>query len=1043
MAVKIQILGSYQILNEDRSLAGLNSERMRAFITCLAFDSQHSLTREQIAGRLWPDSSEDQAYTNLRKLIFRFKHTVPGGDFLLSTDHHACRLVDEPALMIDLREFHAALAHARLAREAEGPAAEERCLEQAVASYHGDLLPDCDDEWIRVERERIRAEYQSAVERWIQLLESRGEFASALRLAKKLLIEDPLSENLVGLVMRLQIRLGDRAAALSTWHQCLTHLEKELGVEPGEPLREIYNQIVPHVEYLTPPPTAALTSSGLIGREQEWQRLLSVWQARQAKNCQIILLTGEAGIGKTRLAGDFLKLAHRDGAATYSANCYPAAASLAYAPILSWIQSQPLPDLDRHQRENLASLSPEFGRKHQQNGSAWQRQQLFETIRQLFHHPGQPCVFFLDNLQWCDHETLEWLEYFIHSIQPPQSVILLFTSRVEELDLQPDLLEFIQLLQAEPDCVQIELPRLDDPQTTLLAGSITVKKMSREGQAQLFANTEGNPLFILEYLRTDAAAVSTGSASAIRLPVRIQSLLQQRIHNLSIPAREIAEMQAVYGRPVSFQTLAQFGLVDEKVLIQGLDELWKRRIIREDGRNYDFTHDKIREVLYEGLSLVRRKWVHQQIAEALVRGRGEGPESLDAEIAYHYERSEYPENAVAFYRQAAVYARSIYAGGRALQFLENAIHLSHVPTELADLHEEQGDILATRQAIPEAIAAYGQTEREFHLNDPVRAARLLRKRASLISRLENETSARDYREADRLLSTVADHDQAYWTEWLELQLAWLSACYWQNNPAEINARLALVDEPMRRYGSPLQKANYQHGLIQCNNILDRFNPRPETIRLARERLDYIEQTGNTEETVQARFTLGFVLSLAGQFEESEALLTRTTIDARRMGDHNLLLRCLTYSSLNQRRQGRLNQMKLTLNDLAKALRISSMPPYEGILLANQAWACLRLDQPARAADLAAEAFTVWSKLDNIYPIQWPALTVLLAVCVRDGKFRQAGIWLDALLAHSQMSLGPDLEAQFLRHPKIDTLPSPADETCYLQLVDQIHRAGFL
>jgi predicted ATPase len=226
-------------------------------------------------------------------------------------------------------------------------------------------------------------------------------------------------------------------------------------------------------------------------------------------------------------------------------------------------------------------------------------------------------------------------------------------------------------------------------------------------------------------------------------------------------------LAAVVGRAFTFDVLKHASGTDEETLVRGLDELWQRRIVREQGEAaYDFSHDKIREIAYADQSSARRRWQHRQVAEALTTLYADQLDAVAEQIAGHYERAGLLEQAVQWYRQAAQTAQDLYANLDALELHEHAIHLTaQLPrTEewnatLAQLYESCGDILdRTGQHDPARKAYECALDRAPAVISQARLYRKLGKLAQTCDR-DNEALAH-YQHAEIVLG-----DQPSSTDW--------------------------------------------------------------------------------------------------------------------------------------------------------------------------------------------------------------------------------------------------------------------------------------
>ena len=332
--LRIQLLGSFQVSDDDKSFARLQSERLQALLAYLVLHRDQPLSRQQLAVTFWPDTTDAQARTNLRTLIARLREALPDADQYLAVDAQTVQWRSDAPCTIDVIEFEQALTANRLT--------------DAVALYRGDLLPGCYDDWITGERERLRQAFQDALDQLIEQAEQQRRFDQAIAYAQRLLRHDPLHETTYRHLMRLQLASGDRSGALRTYHACAAMLRDELGVEPASETRTLYAQLlkadVPAVE-APPEPVRA----SFIGRQAEWAQLLTTWRTASAGHPQLVLITGEAGIGKTHLAEHLLAHLDRQSVTTLTARSYATERTTAYAPIGQWLRAETI-------RERLDTL---------------------------------------------------------------------------------------------------------------------------------------------------------------------------------------------------------------------------------------------------------------------------------------------------------------------------------------------------------------------------------------------------------------------------------------------------------------------------------------------------------------------------------------------------------------------------------------------------------------------------------------------------------------------------------------------------------------
>ena len=299
----------------------LNQARLQALLAYLVLKCTTPQTRQHLAFLFWPDSSEGQAYGNLRKALHALRKAVPALDGFLQIKSKTVQWRAEAPLLLDVAQFELQLIAAAQATDA----AQIRFhLEAAVGLYTGDLLLNCYDDWIALTREQLRDRFLEALTQLCGELEQAREYPAAIRQANRLLRVDPLHEQTYQRLMRLHMLQGDRAAALRTYHICATTLRQELDVTPNADTQQAYAQLLrlEPPSTMRPPLSPVLPrQSGLVGRKTEWQNLLLTWQRAAAGQAQLVLIVGEAGIGKTRLAEELLWWASHQGAVRRAYAC--------------------------------------------------------------------------------------------------------------------------------------------------------------------------------------------------------------------------------------------------------------------------------------------------------------------------------------------------------------------------------------------------------------------------------------------------------------------------------------------------------------------------------------------------------------------------------------------------------------------------------------------------------------------------------------------------------------------------------------------------
>lgn len=1037
----LHLLGGFHLYH-GQLLGGLNI-RHQLLIALLALRAPKPILRSEVAFKLWADSSEEQALTNLRKTLHQLKQILSTGD-LIQSDARALQLNPSLNLQIDIADFTSALDSAERARRADDADAELSSLETASAFYKGDLLPSLYDEWLIPERDRLRDMFIRAMDRLIALLEARKHYRDAIKHAQRLLQTDNLREDTYRALIRLHALNDDRAAALNVYHACASVLSKELGVEPDASTRELYERLLKSESQLLKVniPERPI-SAPLVAREREWKQLIAEWKKASSGELRMTLLSGEAGIGKTRLAEDLLHWASRQGIRIASAACYSAEGQISFAPISHWLRGVPLETLDTHHRAELSRLLPELRNEStspQPMTENWQRQVFFEAMARALLIEKEPLLLLLDDIQWCDNDTLDWLRYFMR-FDKNAKILLLVTLRVEELPSDHALQLLLVDLRAEGQMTEMELSRLDEKQTAELGAHLLGKNFSEAASSSLFRESEGVPLFVVELanagVRVESVRLAeTGSGEReAGLPPRLHAILQGRLARLSSPARAVVESAAVIGREFDLDLLRKVSELDEGVTVNSLDELWRLRMVRERGGWYDFSHDKLREATLAGISPIRLRWLHQRTGEALEAG------AEYARIADHFERAGLPKKALEYYVRATQQARQLFAFGEALEHLQHAILIETKPDALANLHEQRGDLLKILERREDAFQAFAQAHNLSA--DDLQKARVSRKQSTLTGRFDIEVARQKYQITLDELSRV-QNNAGYWSEWIEAQLSWIETCYWSQNGKEVSELLEQMSGPIQQHGTPLQKIQYRFRLISSAFINERYRMNQSHLALAQETIELTIESGYQHQVSNAKRQFAMVALCAGRLDVAEAAFRETISLCKNNGDINSMLIARTYLSIAHRRQQKLQEVRTDTDVLDQQLgQASNNPAYRGVVDANRAWLAYQSGDFESTRNLAQSALEIWKKLENPYPLHSLAFFLLFALAVQDGNTEEARACATAMLAPPEWKLTLEVESAILAALEVDLADKDLFLTRCRDAVAKAKEAGYL
>ena len=311
----ICLLGEFSITREGHPVKTLNAERPQSLLAYLLLHRHSPISRQRLAYAFWPDSSDEQARTNLRNLLHTLRRGLPDADRFLALDPHTIQWRMESPYTLDAAAFQEALAAAKLAKEADQ---HQEYLETAVSIYKGSLLSGNYDDWLIPIREAMQQSYQEALAQLAQLLAEKGSYQTAVQYARLLQREDPLAETAVILLMQLYAQIGDQTAVRRAYLIYTTALREELDAEPGLDLQTAYATAMQRVDAAQsldetekePAPPARRTSprqsprlppqlTPFIGREEELAKLA---ERLADPYCRLVTIVGPGGTGKTRLA---------------------------------------------------------------------------------------------------------------------------------------------------------------------------------------------------------------------------------------------------------------------------------------------------------------------------------------------------------------------------------------------------------------------------------------------------------------------------------------------------------------------------------------------------------------------------------------------------------------------------------------------------------------------------------------------------------------------------------------------------------------------
>lgn len=1030
--LEVGLLGGFHLRYAGEPVTDLTSLRQQTFLAYLLLHRDAPVSRQQLAVLFWPDTSDAQARTNLRNLIFHLREALPFIDEYIHADATCLEWRRETSFSLDVADFERGLA------VTPGHALPRDALEQLIGTYTGDLFPDCYDDWIIPIRERLRLAYLSALEALATLDEEARDYPSALKHTLRLVSEDSLHPAANRQVIRLHALLGDRPEALRRYVAYARLLKQELGVDPDDETRELFKQLqlnggaIPGEENKKPVP--------LVGRATEWSWLRSAWREAARGRSRLVLIDGEAGIGKTRLVEELLRWARLQGIQTAAAYCYPAEGNLPYAPVISWLKSQPLRRLDRVWLSEVARLMPEVCHDIPELPcpdpihETWQRQHLFEALARALLVSQRPLLLVLEDIQWCDRDTLEWLHFTLRfASQAPLLVVA--TLRSGEISPDHPTATFQSALLSEDRCMELHLKPLSATETVELASQVlreaAQQPLSSDTAARIYQETEGNPLFVVELVRLEHIAGSSPGNGREELvdSGKVHAVLGRRIGQLSPAARELTALAAAIGREFNLDVLSQASGQPEPNIVASIDELLQRLIIKEISLYaYDFTHDLLRQAALHRLSTAHRRLLHRSVAEAIECLDQSAPHPRHAEIASHYEQAGLLRPAIQQYELASAAEARVFANVDALRHIERAVALAEVvginekagisPASFAGMLEEQGDLLSLDGKYWQAKAYY---ERALDLPSSragVWRSQVYRKISdTFVPQHQYTLSYAALDQAERALpGPPSSYSQPERQEWLQIQLDRVQMYYWDNQPDQMESLIQKIRGEVETSGRLDQQFALLRHEGQYRMRRERYRLSANTLEITGRALALSAQLGDAYIRSIAQFNYGFSLLWHNDLSAAREELTKALEDTTRVGLRIWQVRALAYLSIVNRKLDEPEMVrKIDLQLLALSHEIGEYA-YHAMGLADEGWLAWRAGDLALAAKYCATALEEWKAIASTI-FHGLALWVLLDIAITQGD-------LAAAIQYAERLLDPDRYDQPLLEP-MDSLLTQA------------------
>ncbi|WP_280770800.1 tetratricopeptide repeat protein [Salipaludibacillus daqingensis] len=656
---KILMLGTFQCFYKNEPFNKVPTGKVQLLLAYLFLHADLPLNRKQLAFKFWPDTTEQQALTNLRKLIFHIKKIVPHADNHLGLNNGYIIWHSLNQLDIDVFHFESLTSSHRVTD-----------LIQAVNYYHGDFLPGLEEEWVEERRDTLKLRYTNALQKLMNIHEMNRDFDQALLFAFRLLYLDTLSESFHLNIIRLHILKGDIEKAKKQFNNLKKVLRSELDLEPSSDTITIYDQLISQHSNRVPFDKQYIP---MIGRKKEWQFLIESWEKAKENNSLLTLVKGEAGIGKSRLLEEFSVWALSQGIPLISIQCFAMDEGVPYEPFISYLEKENMDTLDQDHLVDLSRMMPIIKQRYPTLKKPTELQENW-SLRSWYHaadhalFKDKSAILILDNIQWIDKESLNLIEALMckKRLNP---LLIITTLRLNEKK-HTDLDQVIDKLNMNQKVRSIQVAPFTKSETERLVKIF--HKQPKISTSRIHKYSDGNPLFIQEIIKhTDE------DESRNELNATILTMMRQRLDKLPLEQLELCNYLSVIGKPISLSFLSNLNDNKDKTLHLLMD-LLKRRILKKNKNDrIDFYHDRMREAADLKISDSTTLLIHAKVAKVMVESSSNSIAS--SEIAFHFEKGGYEKEAIPYYIQALMEAKDMYAHDKVITYCHKLLRF--IPLE--------------------------------------------------------------------------------------------------------------------------------------------------------------------------------------------------------------------------------------------------------------------------------------------------------------------------------------------------------------------------
>lgn len=687
--LRIRLFGGLEVgLREGKELSPPDSKRARSLLAWLALHAgEHP--RGKVAATFWPDVLDSSARASLRSALWELREALGEGAEAIEASRERVGLAD--TAWVDVREFRRRVA--------------ARDFEQAVDLYRGELLPEAEEEWAVSVREEERERLGEAFAALARSAEAQGDARAALGWTRRRAELDPLAEEPQRELIRLLAASGDSAGAMRAFEALRDRLREGLGLVPAAATRRLIEEIRrqdagPSTGDVSLPPPPRLDRpdrSAFIGREAKLAEARRHWRAVAGgeRGPGLLLLTGEPGIGKTRLGAELAHEAHRAGALVLQGSADPEALipRKAFVEAIGHLVANLDPNLLREllggRAADLGRLVPELELALPELAGAGEdgearRYMAFEAAAELLAGLSRrnPLLLLLDDLHWADKSTAALLRHLLES-RPRARLLIVATYREQELPGQHPLLEALRELDNQGRVARIALGGMRRDELAAIIDDLAGLAPPPATVAAVHVESGGNPFFVREVairMREEGADSASSASFRAGLPATVRDAIKARLALLEEKCQALLLSAAVLGREFDLELLSALRGADPGEVVATLGGAVERGLLHEEpgeGERFSFAHALVRRALLDGATGAERRRLHARAAEAIERLCPEGEEAT-AGIAHHLCEAGAagdPERALAYAIRAAEQAAFRFAHADAVDLYSRCMAL--------------------------------------------------------------------------------------------------------------------------------------------------------------------------------------------------------------------------------------------------------------------------------------------------------------------------------------------------------------------------------